>query len=253
MARTATKQRSSAARGAAGSAKKRPAKAAAKAAKKPAKNLARAAALKALKTLVGKTAELTARGVRSAADRATTASKGALENGLSARLPIQASIDVAVPLLVAWEEWMTFEPFTEGVHRIEDVEREGEELVGTIAGPRSVDWRAEIVDEREQEAFAWRSVEGSDCAGLITFHRLSDRLTRIEVDLDVLPTNPAETLALSLHLAHHRVTTDLRRFKARVEFINPDVYEADLRRNGNAPDTEDDNQDDNPPEGENDD
>ena len=271
MASTATKQRSSAARrarGASTSAKKRPAKAAATAAKKPAKaaaraakgpgkadavkhpvkTAARAATLKALKAIAGKTAEVAARGVRSAADRATTASKGALENGFGARLPIQASIDVAVPLLVAWEEWMTFEPFTEGVHRIEDVEREGEELVGMIAGPRSVDWRAEIVDEREQEAFAWRSVEGSDCAGLITFHRLSDRLTRIEVDLDVLPTNPAETLALSLHLAHHRVTTDLRRFKARVEFINPDVYEAELRRNGNAPEIEDENT----PEGEND-
>jgi uncharacterized membrane protein len=243
MARTSTKQRSSAARrarGTAASAKKAPAKAAAKAAKKPAKKMARAAALKALKTVVSKTAEVAARGVRSAADRATSASKGALENGFGARLPIQASIDVAVPLLVAWEEWMSFDPFTEGVHRIEDVEREGQELIGTVAGPRSVDWRAEIVDEREQEAFAWRSIEGSDCAGLITFHRLSDRLTRIEVDLDVLPTNPTETLTLSLHLAHRRVQTDLRRFKARVEFINPDVYEADLRRNGNAPDSEND-------------
>jgi hypothetical protein len=36
------------------------------------------------------------------------------------------------------------------------------------------------------------------------------------------------------------VHTDLRRFKARVEFINPDVYEADLRRNGNAPENEND-------------
>jgi uncharacterized membrane protein len=260
MARTATKQRSSAARRARDTAKKSPAKAAtkaakkpaAKAAKKPAKKLARGVALKALKAFAGKTArktaQLTAQGVRAAAERATTASKGALESGLASRLPIQASIDVAVPLLVAWEEWMTFDPFTEGVHRIEDVERDGDELVGTIPGPRSVEWRAEIVDERDQEAFAWRSVEGSDCAGLITFHRLSDRLTRIEVDLDVVPTNPAETLTLSLHLAHHRVTTDLRRFKARVEFINPDVYEAELRRNGNAPDAENDNA----PEGEND-
>jgi uncharacterized membrane protein len=243
MARTATKQGSSAARRARGtsaSAKKRPAKGAAQAARKPAKAIARAAVLKAAKALVSKTAEMAARQVRSATDRATSASKGALENGFGARLPIQVSIDVAVPLLVAWEEWMSFDPFTEGVHRIEDVEREGQELIGTVAGPRSVDWRAEIVDEREQEAFAWRSIEGSDCAGLITFHRLSDRLTRIEVDLDVLPTNPTETLTLSLHLAHRRVQTDLRRFKARVEFINPDVYEADLRRNGNAPDSEND-------------
>ena len=30
---------------------------------------------------------------------------------------------------------------------------------------------------------------------------------------------------LSLHLAHRRAEADLRRFKAHVEFINPDVYE----------------------------
>jgi uncharacterized membrane protein len=249
----ATKQRSSAVRRARGSAakhagkavaqaaktpgKKSPGKKAAGAVKHPVKSVARAALLKALKATGRKATEMTGGGIRSAADRAAAASKGALEN---ARLPVQASIDVAVPLLVAWEEWMSFDTFTEGVHRVENVERKGQELTGMIGGSRGIEWRAEIVDEREQEAFAWRSVEGSDCAGLVTFHRLSERLTRIELDLDVVPTKPAETLTLSLHLADHRVQTDLRRFKARVEFINPDVYEADLRRNGNAPNTTND-------------
>jgi uncharacterized membrane protein len=204
------------------------------------KTVARAAAKKALKALAQKAMGEAGEKLRSAADLAASASKGVVENGLGPRLPIQASIDVAVPLLIAWEEWMTFESFTEGVHRIEDIEREDDELFGKIAGPRRADWQAEITDEREEEAFAWRSVEGSDCAGLATFHSLSDRLTRIELDLDVVPTNPAETLALSLHLAHHRAQTELRRFKARVEFINPDVYEPELRRNGDAPDSEND-------------
>ena len=42
---------------------------------------------------------------------------------------------------------MSFDPFTEGTHRVEDVERDGDELIGTITGPRAVDWRAEIVSE----------------------------------------------------------------------------------------------------------
>jgi uncharacterized membrane protein len=120
---------------------------------------------------------------------------------------------------------MGFSELTEGLHRIEDVERDGDHLVGRTDGPRPADWEAEIVDERPQESFAWRSLQGSDCAGLATFHRLSERLTRIELDLDVLPTGPLETLALSLRLAHRRAEAELRRFKARVEFINPDVYE----------------------------
>jgi uncharacterized membrane protein len=134
---------------------------------------------------------------------------------------------VAVPIAFAWEEWMTFEWMTEGLHHIADVERDGDELLGELAGPRSTEWVAEIVDEREQQSFAWRSVEGTDCAGLITFHQLSDRLTRIELDLDVLPTSPVEGASMTLGIGRRRAESQLRRFKAHVEFINPDVYESD--------------------------
>jgi uncharacterized membrane protein len=153
---------------------------------------------------------------------------------MSRRLPIQVSIDVAVPLNFAWDEWMDYGSIPEGVHHIEDVEREGDSLFGRVGGPRSADWEAEIVDEREHEAFAWRSIQGTDTAGLVTFHRLSDRLTRIELDLDVLPTNPAEALTMASHVAHRRAEADLRRFKAHVEFINPDVYESESGQNGSS-------------------
>jgi uncharacterized membrane protein len=200
--------------------------------------LARAAARKAVKALGRKALEGGAGAIRAAADRTVEAGKGALSSTLSStmdkRLPIQVSIDVAVPIAVAWQEWMNFGVLPEGVHRIEDVERDGDSLIGRTAAPHSTDWSAEIVDEREQESLAWRSVEGSDCAGLVTFHQLSERLTRIELDLDVLPTRPTEAVALGLHLAHRRAEADLRRFKAHVEFINPDVYEADSP-NGSEP------------------
>lgn len=210
------------------------------AARHPIRRVAVTAALKGLKLVGRKALEAAGGTVRSAADRAAAAGKDAVDSGLSRRLPIQVAVDVAVPLEFAWAEWMTFENMTEGVHRIEDVERDGDRLYGKTPAPLSADWEAEIVDEREQQAFAWRSVQGSDCAGLATFHRLSERLTRIELDLDVLPTRPGETLALSLHLAHRRAETELRRFKARLEFTNPDVYEADLSQNGNTPTNEND-------------
>lgn len=208
--------------------------------KHPVRRVATAAALKALKAVGRRVAAAAGDGIRHAADRTAAAGRNAIDSGLKNRLPIQASIDVAVPLEFAWEEWMTFESLTEGVHRIEDVERDGDHLYGTTAPPLSADWEAEIVDERECEAFAWRSLRGSDCAGLATFHRLSDRLTRIELDLDVLPTSPAESVTLALHLAHRRADTELRRFKARLEFTSPDVYESDLHRNGSGPDNESD-------------
>jgi uncharacterized membrane protein len=192
---------------------------------RPVRWLAWTAGKKALRSAGSQLLESGASALRATADRAASTGRKAVAKGFEGRPPIQVGIDVAVPLEVAWDEWTNFSELTEGVNRIEDVERDGDRLFGRTDGPRSTDWEAEIVDERPQESFAWRSVEGSDCAGLATFHRLSDRLTRIELDLDVLPTNPRETLALSLRLANRRAEAELRRFKARVEFINPDSYE----------------------------
>lgn len=203
-----------------------------KVAKKAAKKAAKKTAADSWRLVRDRALDTAEELLRSAADRTVAVGRHAVQTGLQDRAPIQVSIDVAVPIAFAWERWMSFEAMTEGVHRIEDVERDGDRVVGRIAGLRSQDWEAEIVDEREQEAFAWRSVEGSDCAGLMTFHQLSDRLTRLELDLDVLPTGPRDALALSLHLAHRRAEAELRRFKASVEFVNPDVYESDSASNG---------------------
>lgn len=197
------------------------------------KRLARTAATKTARFVLRKAMRTGAKAVRLAAGRATVAGRNAVEAGASRRLPIQLSTDVAVPIGVAWEQWRTWGSLPEGVHRIEDVERDGDTLVGHTCGPHPIDWEAEVVDEREDESFAWRSTQGTDCAGLATFHQISERLTRIELDLDVLPTNPSQALTFALHLAHHHAQADLRRFKAHVEFISPDVYERRNGQNGN--------------------
>jgi uncharacterized membrane protein len=258
MATSATKQRSSAARrarpqsstnGRADASKKQSPTRRAKEAAKPAKKakeavtpsggsvkskVVRKVAGKAAKAIAAKSLRSAAAAMRLAADRTASVGRNAVEAGMSRRVPIQVSIDVAVPLKFAWDQWHDLGSIPEGVHRIEDVERDGDSLFGRLSGPRSVDWEAEIIDEREEQSFAWRSVTGTDTAGLVTFHRLSDRLTRIELDLDVLPTNPAEALTMASHVAHRRAEADLRRFKARVEFINPDVYESESGENGST-------------------
>ncbi len=144
------------------------------------------------------------------------------------RLPIQRSIDVAVPLGVAYDEWMKLESLPEGAHNVRKIERkQSETLGGRLSGrlwPRR--WEAEIRDERDAESFAWRSVKGSDCAGLITFHRIDDRLTRLELQLDVIPKRAWEAIDYALRLADLRAGAELRRFKARVEMISPDAYDS---------------------------
>lgn len=164
--------------------------------------------------------------VRHAADRAAEASGGALDAAGTHRLPIQRSVDVAVPLGVAWQEFMALDALPEGPHTVTGIERDGSTLTGRTHGQ---EWKAEILDERERESFAWRSHAGSDCAGLVTFHELSPRLTRLEMNLDVVPTGLGESVALSTRLADRRAEAELRRFKARVELIDPDTYPEEER------------------------
>lgn len=151
-------------------------------------------------------------------------------------VPIQCSIDIAVPLEVACEEWMRLEFLPEGAHRVVDIKRRGNRLRGRIAGVRAQhsSWRAQIREERPYESFAWRSVAGSDCLGLITFHRLAERLTRLELELDVVPVRAPEAFELLVHVADRRAEIDLRRFKARLERISPDDYPAYLERAGES-------------------
>jgi uncharacterized membrane protein len=167
------------------------------------------------------------------------------------RIPIQLSIDIAVPVPVAWDEWMTLESLPEGMHRVEDIERDGDDvLIGRMSGVKVDDyWEAEILDERQDESFAWQSSGGSDCAGLITFHALADRLTRVELELDVIPSRVGEAAGLALHLADRRAERELRAFKARVEKICPDDYpplddeEADDQDDQDEPDDQEDLED----------
>lgn len=193
---------------------------------------ARHALAEAARAAARRTLRSGAQALREAVERSADAGHRAYEAGLSRRLPIQVSIDVAVPVAVAWDEWMRLQSITEGVDRIEQVERDGDLLFGRVAGARGRDWEAEVLDERERQSFAWRSVQGSDCAGLVTFHELSERLTRVELDLDVLPTGPVQALAFASHLAHRRAEAELRRFKAQLEFINPDEYAEQVSEDG---------------------
>lgn len=160
-------------------------------------------------------------------------------------VPIQCSIDIAVPLEVAYGEWMKLEFLPEGVHRVEQIKRRGNKLRGKIAGAltQNSQWRAEVREELPNESFVWRSSDGSDCLGLATFHRLAERLTRIELELDVVPTGPAQAFELLTHIADRRAETDLRRFKAGLERISPDDYPSLVEDAGDGSHSDNDEED----------
>ena len=102
-------------------------------------------------------------------------------HGRGRRLPVQEFVDVAVSIDVAYDQYTQFEEFPNFMHRVEKVEQKDDSTLmwhENIWGVRR-SWEAEIVEQTPNERIVWRSTGGPQVVGVITFHRLSDRLTRV--------------------------------------------------------------------------
>jgi uncharacterized membrane protein len=136
--------------------------------------------------------------------------------GRGRRLPIQRAVDVAVPVSFAYDQWTDFEKLGDFLHRVEEVEPRGEKRIvwhENIWGRRRT-WRAEIIEKRRNQLLAWKDEHGY---GVLSFHSLAPRLTRIELNYDWVPHGVVEKLASGLQFHKRAAKTDLQRFKAHAE------------------------------------
>src|SRR5436305_2109185 len=135
------------------------------------------------------------------------------------RLPIQRWTDVAVPVDKAYEAWTKFDEFPKFMHRVLNVQQEGDDRV---AWQEKIwfskrDWEGRITERRENELIAWKTTNGVQHKGIVTFHPLGDRLTRVMVDMEFEPTGMIEKMGSGLRFVKRAVQSDLARFKAYVE------------------------------------
>jgi uncharacterized membrane protein len=140
-------------------------------------------------------------------------------HGSGRRMPIQQSVDVAVPIKVAYDQWTQFEEWPRFMHRFESVDQIDESTVAFSAKVWGVNKRfeAKILEQRPEERIEWDVSQGLAHIGVVTFHELSKRLTRIEVTLDVEPDSLVEKAARGMRFIKRAVRGDLHRFKAYVE------------------------------------
>jgi len=145
--------------------------------------------------------------------------------GRGRRLPIQCSIDVAVPLDVAYDQWTQFEEFPEFMHRVEQIEQKDDETVvwhENVWGIKR-SWESQIVEQVPDERIVWRSDDRGGHSGVVTFHKLSERLTRVELNVDFQPEGVFEKLASGLRFHRRAIKTDLQRYKAYAEMRNEET------------------------------
>ncbi|HEY2603509.1 MAG TPA: SRPBCC family protein [Thermoleophilaceae bacterium] len=145
-------------------------------------------------------------------------SKGKPGVGKGRRMPIQQDIDIGAPLKTVYNQWTQFEEWPEFMHRLENVSQEDETNLSfkTKIWGISKEFKAEIVEQRPDERIKWEVVEGVTHTGVVTFHELGPRLTRVEVNIDVQPGSLIEKAARGMRHVKRAVRADLARFKAYV-------------------------------------
>jgi uncharacterized membrane protein len=84
-------------------------------------------------------------------------------------------------------------------------------------GGKTEQWDAVITEQIPDERIAWTSTSGAKNAGVVTFHRLDDGLTRVTLQMDYDPEGPVEHLGDVLGFVSRRVQGDLERFRDFIE------------------------------------
>ncbi|WP_142065394.1 SRPBCC family protein [Pseudonocardia kunmingensis] len=132
---------------------------------------------------------------------------------------VTESVDVAVPVRAAYNQWTQFESFPrfmDGVERIDQLTDTRTHWVTRIAGVAR-EFDAEITEQHPDERVAWTTVNGTHQAGVVTFHRLDDTHTRVTLQLDHDPQTLTEKAGEALGIIARRIQGDMAKFKQFIE------------------------------------
>ena len=133
---------------------------------------------------------------------------------------VQESVDVDVPIKVAYDQWTQFESFPQfmgGVERITQLDDTHTHWITNIDGVKR-EFDAEITEQHPEERVAWTSTTGeAKHAGVVTFHRLDDAKTRVMIQIDWEPSDLVEKIGSAVNIDDHQVKKDAERFKSFIE------------------------------------
>jgi uncharacterized membrane protein len=131
---------------------------------------------------------------------------------------IEKSIDVEVPVSVAYGQWTQFEEFPRfmsGVVEVEQIDDSHVRWVAEIHGERRV-WKAKIVEQEPDRVIAWRSVEGTPTSGRVEFQPTATG-TQVSVAMEYEPGGLKESAGALFGFDSRQVEEDLEKFRDLVE------------------------------------
>ena len=132
---------------------------------------------------------------------------------------IEQSIEVNVPVRTAYNQWTQFEDFPQFMEGVQEVKQITDTRLRWRAEILGVEreWEAEIDEQRPDERIAWHALDGTTNAGVVTFHRIDDGVTKVMLQLEIEPEGIVEKAGDWLGIIRTRTKGDLERFKKFIE------------------------------------
>ncbi len=141
-------------------------------------------------------------------------------------IKVEKTVTINKPAAELYRFWHDFENLPSFMKHLKDVKVQTDKRSHwTASAPLgiSVEWDADIIEDRENELIAWASVEGADIpnSGFIRFQPApGDRGTEVKVVTQYSPPGGAITAAVAKLFGEEpqqQIGDDLRRFKMLME------------------------------------
>ncbi len=132
---------------------------------------------------------------------------------------LEESIEVAVPVRTAYNQWTQFEEFPKFMEGVKSVRQISDNLLtwrAEIAG-KDVEWNAQITQQEPDTRIGWRSTEGAHNAGSVSFVPIGPSMTMVTLRLEYEPEGAVQSTGSALGLVATRIKGDLKRFKKFIE------------------------------------
>lgn len=136
--------------------------------------------------------------------------------GKSKSVTIVEDIDVGVPVREAYDQWTQFQEFSTFAKGVVSVEKSDDTSsnwkVKVAKSTRS--WRANVTEQVPDERISW-TTEGAKgtVKGVVTFHRLTDNLTRVLLVLEYFPKGLFEKTGNIWRAQGRRARLDLKLYR----------------------------------------
>ncbi|HEX7102532.1 MAG TPA: SRPBCC family protein [Nitrolancea sp.] len=132
---------------------------------------------------------------------------------------VTKSINVNVPVRVAYDQWTQFEEFPkfmEGVQEVRQLDDKRLHWRAEISG-KTKEWDATITEQIPDQRVAWSSTGGAPNDGVVVFRPLGPDSTEVTLQMGYEPESVTEKVGDALGMVDRQVEGDLRRFKDFIE------------------------------------